>query len=371
MNPSTLQLTRIDWLAGALGGADVLTVTLADLRYRYRQFLIAVVGAGVVLAMAILMAGLADGFRVEINRTVGAVHADRWVVSHKSNGRLTAVATFAQGNVATVRKEKSVARADGVIVLPQEVARVNGKSVSVNVMAMPINGIGSPTADTGKGISKSGEVVADPHVGVKPGGDFTLGAAKFHVVGLVKDRTLDGGMPLIYMTLRDAQKVAFGGQPLVTAIATKGVPSTAPPGLDVLSNERVEHQTLQTLASAVASIRNSRTLMWVVATIIVAALIYVSALQRVRDFAVLKALGSTSAVLFMSLCIQAVTVTLIAAGFAAVACNFMKGVFNQPVVIPESAFVTLPIVAVAVGLLSSLVALRTATGADPVAAFGG
>jgi hypothetical protein len=36
-------------------------VTFADLRYRYRQFLIAVVGAGLVLAMALLISGLVEG----------------------------------------------------------------------------------------------------------------------------------------------------------------------------------------------------------------------------------------------------------------------------------------------------------------------
>jgi putative ABC transport system permease protein len=49
----------------------------------------------------------------------------------------------------------------------------------------------------------------------------------------------------------------------------------------------------------------------------------------------------------------------------------MGGLFAQPLAIPASAFFTLPMVAVVVGLLSSLVALRRATGADPAAAFGG
>ena len=49
--------------------------------------------------------------------------------------------------------------------------------------------------------------------------------------------------------------------------------------------------------------------MWAVATIIVAALIYVSALQRTRDFAVLKAVGASSMSLFVGVAIQAVLVT--------------------------------------------------------------
>jgi putative ABC transport system permease protein len=349
----------------------MLTVTLADLRYRYRQFLIAVLGAGVVLAMAILMAGLAAGFKAEINRTVSGFGADRWVVSDKSYGRLTAVATFPQSAVKAIASDAGVKQADGVVLTPQEVARINGKSVSVNVMGVTLGGLGDPLVDRGATMSKPADVVADVHVQAAIGSVIRLGSAKFHLVGTVTNRTLDGGLPILYMPLRAAQEVALGGRPLVTAVVTAGTPTKAPAGLEILGNDRVEHQTLETLASAVSSIKNTRTLMWVVATIIVAALIYVSALQRVRDFAVLKALGSSSTALFFSLCLQAVTVTLIAAGFAAVACNFMKGVFTQPVVIPSSAFVTLPVVAVAVGLLSSLVALRTAIGADPVAAFGG
>ena len=70
--------------------------------------------------------------------------------------------------------------------------------------------------------------------------------------------------------------------------------------------------------------------MWLVAAMIVGALLYVSALQRVRDFAVIKALGSSSLALFGSLALQSVVVTLLAAAFAMVVCNFMVGLFKQP-----------------------------------------
>jgi putative ABC transport system permease protein len=173
------------------------------------------------------------------------------------------------------------------------------------------------------------------------------------------------------MPLHDAQLLALGGRPLVTAVVTKGVPRTVPAGLQVLTNKGVEQRTLDALGPAISSINNSKILMWVVAGIIIASLLYVSALQRVRDFAVLKALGSSSWALFGSLALQAVIVALGAAAFAAIVCNFMGGLFAQPVDIPLSAFLALPIVAVIVGLLSSLIALRRATGADPAAAFGG
>ena len=62
---------------------------------------------------------------------------------------------------------------------------------------------------------------------------------------------------------------------------------------------------------------------------------------------------------------------LIAAAIAALLAQFMVGVFSQPVDFPASAYIELPLSAVVVGLLSSLIALRRAVAADPAKAFAG
>lgn len=349
----------------------MLSITLADLRYRYRQFLIAVLGAGVVLAMAVLLSGLADGFRSEIHATVGAVGADRWVLSEQSNGRITAVATFDESAVAQLAATPGVTRADGLVFLPQEVLHVGRRLVTANLMGVRPGGLGTPIARKGSTLRGDGQVVVDSRAAIPVGATVRLGAMRLRVVGTVSGRTLAAGTPMAYLTLSDAQAALFGGRAVVTAVVANGVPRSVPAGLAALTSGQVEAHTLATLASGVASIKNSRTLMWVVAAIIIAALIYVSALQRVRDFAVLKALGSSSLALFGSLCLQAVVVTLLAAGLGMILSTFMSGVFSQPVTVPTSAYTTLPLVAVIVGLVASLIALRRATGADPVAAFAG
>ena len=120
-----------------------------------------------------------------------------------------------------------------------------------------------------------------------------------------------------------------------------------------------------------SSINNSKLFMWVIAAVIVASLVYVTALERTRDFAVLKALGASSGKLYLGLAFQAVLVALIAAVIAVVLAQFMTGIFSQPVVYPTSAYITLPLSAILVGLLASLIALRRAVGADPAKAFAG
>jgi putative ABC transport system permease protein len=348
----------------------MLGATFADLRYRYRQFVIAVVGAGVVLGMALLLSGMAAGFRVEIDRTVGAVRADRWVMPATAQGRFTAVSLFPQADVAAVAHTPGVTAAAPLVVLPSQQVRIGNATHSVVVIGVAPGSLGDPKVSRGSGLTRSGQVVSDTLISAGVGSIATIDGRNFEVVGTVHDRSLLGGTAIMYVPIADAQQMALNGRPLVTAVAVQGTPRTAPSGLVVLTNGSVEQQTLALLSGGVASINNSRILMWGVAAIIVASLLYVTALQRRRDFAVLKALGSSTSALFVSVAVQSVAVTVAAAAFGAVVCNFMHGLFTQPIVIPTSAFLTLPLVAVVVGLLASLVALRSATRADPASAFG-
>lgn len=348
----------------------MVAVTLADLLYRYRQFLIAILGAGVVMAMALLLAGLIGGITAETQNTVGGVGANYWVLTHGSDGRIAAVGVFPQSDEAAIASAPGVTRADSLVVLPQEILRAGDTTNTVNVFGVTVGGMGSPRVTSGQPLSGSGQAVANTNAGVSVGDHIEIGTSSFRVVGLVTGRTLLGGSPMVYITVHDAQLLGFGGRPLVTAVAISGNPATVPVGLQVFSTSVIEQRTIDALAGAVSSIKNTRVLMFAVAAIIIAALLYVSALQRVRDFAVLKALGSSTAALLASLAMQAVIVSLLAAAFACIICNFMGGIFQQQVAIPTSAYYTLPIAAIVVGLFSSLVALRQATGADPAAAFG-
>lgn len=349
----------------------MLSLTLADLRYRYRQFLIAVLGAGVVLAMAMLLSGLAAGFRVEIHDTIQAVGADRWLMSAQSGGRVTAVSTFDERLVSLAGAEPGVSAANGIAFLPDEVLRSGSALVTANVMGVGPGRLGQPGAQQGHGLAAPGEMVVGTGAHLGLGRAVLLGSTRFTVVGTLSDRALGAGIPMVYVGLPDAQRALLGGQRVVTAVVADGVPTRIPAGLTSLTSDQVVDATLKTLAGGISSIKNARVLMWVVAVIIVAALVYVSALQRVRDFAVLKALGSSSAMLFAMLALEAVLVTLFAGVVGLGLSTVMTGIFAQTVDVPASAYYTLPIVAIAVGIGASLIAVRRATSADPVTAFGG
>jgi putative ABC transport system permease protein len=346
----------------------MLVITFRDLLYRYRQFLIAVIGAGVVFAMALLLTGLANSFRVEVERTVASVGADAWVLPDGSTGPFTTFGALPMDTVDEVVAMAGVEEADPMVIVPTTTT-IDGEVRSLRLLGHRLGGLGTPEVVDGRSARENGEIVVDDRLGVDVGERVDLAGTELTVVGVAHGLTLLGGIPNVYGSIDDVQDVAFQGAPLITTVVTTGTPTEPTTDLAILTSEQVEEDTIHAMTDAVASIENSRTLMWVVAAIIVAALMYVSSLERLRDFAVLKSLGSSSRLLFFGVAVQAVTITLLAAAFALVASQVLKPMFPLPIVMPSSAFIVLPVIAVVVGLLSSLVALRRAIAVDPSSAF--
>jgi putative ABC transport system permease protein len=276
----------------------VLAITVRDLQFRARQFLIAVIGAGLVFAMTLLLAGMAASFHTEITHTVRSLAVDAWVLPRGTSGPFTDVGAMPASAVAAVAALPGVTAAGPVEVSP-EAAQAGTHYLRITMIGAPPGGLGSVVPGRGRRVAASGEAVADTRAHAPIGGTIVVAGRTFSVVGLVSGHTLNGGSPDVWVSLHDAEAVLFGDRALVTGVVTRGVPGAAPAGDEVLTDAAVERDTLRPMQSAVQSVDNSRQFMWVVAAVIVAALVYVSSLQRVRDFAVLKAMGASSLSLFV------------------------------------------------------------------------
>jgi putative ABC transport system permease protein len=355
--------------SGRKNGPRVLAITIADLRHRLRQFLIAVVGAGVVFALALLLTGMAAGFSREIARTVATTGADTWLVPEGASGPFTSSLAIAGSTVGEVAGLPGVEHADGMVNSLQTVLKPGG--ARERVMMVGSDALGGVRPADGRRVRTAYEAVVDRRLDLSVGDSFVLGGRTFAVVGVADGLTLYGGSPDVLVDLSAAQAVLFEGQDLVTAVAVRGVPGSVPAGLTSMGRQAVEKDSLGPMKDAVSSVDNSRLLMWVIAIIIVAALVYVSALQRTRDFAVMKAVGASTWHLFLGVAIQAVLISLAAAVFAVSTAWIFRPAYRVPVEVPTNAYLLLPVVAVVVGVLSSLVALRRAVTVDPALAFGG
>jgi putative ABC transport system permease protein len=112
-------------------------------------------------------------------------------------------------------------------------------------------------------------------------------------------------------------------------------------------------------------------LLWIVATGIVGSMVYLSALERSRDFAVFKATGATNRSLLAGLLLQAAVLAAASAVVAVVVAWLLVPSFPFTVQIPAALYLRLAAIVTAVGVLASLAGLRQAVKVQPALAFGG
>ena len=93
---------------------------------------------------------------------------------------------------------------------------------------------------------------------------------------------------------------------LLTAVVSEGVPASAPSNLRLLTPAQVTANMTKPLAKAAQVVGLIEIFLWLIAASIIGSVIYVSALEKTRDFAVLKATGASDGQLMTTLALQAV-----------------------------------------------------------------
>lgn len=339
----------------------MFTAALRDLWWRRRRFAIAILAAGLVFAMSLVMSGLAASFSREVDRVVGALDATTYYAAEGATG------PFYSG--ALLPAAAAPKGASGVLF---SVVSVNGPHGVVQVLVFGVEpgGVGSPVASKGQPLGGPGEAVASTRFGVDVGGSVTVGSASFRVVGTAKKLTLLGGQPAIFLSLSDAQQLFAGGQPLAKFFLSRGS-DPAPAGLTAFTRAQTRTDLMRPIKSASSSITFVTVLLWVVAACIIGSVVLLSAMERTRDFAVFKATGASTRSIGAGLLFQALVLAFVASLIAMVIGYLLAPRFPMTIEIPASAVVTLPVVALVIGAIASLAGLRRSTAISPAAAFGG
>jgi putative ABC transport system permease protein len=346
----------------------LLFVSLRDLQWRRRRFIIGVLATGLVFALALVLSGVDGSFKNEVGRTVNAFSVDRWIVSSKAYGPFTSSVLFPEERVNDVAREPGV-EAEPIVVTHFTVSVPDAKDL--NVIGVKPGGIVAPDVKDGRDIRASGEMVVDKLLGVDVGENVDVGGSRFRVVGRTSGVSYFAGQPVAFVPLEDAQRLGLGGAKLATAIVTRGAVDDVPSDLKVMTNEEAIADLRRPMEKATGTISLINVLLWIVAAGIIGSILYLQALERTRDFAVFKATGVTSRSLVGGLAFQAIVLAIFSA-IAALAISFLIKPFVPTLVeVPTSAYVVLPIVAVLVGLLASVGGLRRAVTVDPALAFGG
>jgi putative ABC transport system permease protein len=316
--------------------------------------------------------GISSGFDVEAARTVRQLRVDEWIVDRGAVGPFLGSSPMAATRLDEVARLPGVTRVVNTV-FTRKVILTSGEPIDVNLFGAPPGALGLPAAMSGRAPSRAGEIAISTtlhHYGI--GARLALAGHEFTVVGKVPDSTALAGVPNVFLTLADAQLVAFDGQPVVSALAVEGtIGAGLPSDLTVISNSAARADLLRALKQARASIYLTAVLSWIVAAMIIGAVIYLSVIERLRDFAVFKAIGLSTRSILGGLALQAVLLSLGAALIGSGVAALLGPNLSLPVSVTWHVYVLLPVVAVVVGLLASVAGLRRAVAVDPAVAFGG
>ena len=339
-----------------------------DLQFRRRRVAIAVVSTGLVLSLSLVMTGISASFRNEVRNGLRPFGAQGWLRPTAANGVLIASSPF-EAATAPTAAQLGVTRADPVLFRNTSVGR--GEKDRIAYFGVVRGGLGDPKPTKGKRLAKDGDIILDQKLEKTIGDSISIGGRTFNVVGIVRHRSMLAGVPISYVSIGDAQKLAFGGRPLANTVAVSETPATLPAGWALDTQADVETEMLQPLLEAMKTIDLVRGLLLLVAALIVGSVMYLQSLERSRDFAVLKATGSSTASVGGSLALQAVFLTIVASLLGIVIATLLAPMFPMNVEIPTLSFAVLPLIAIAIGVLASITGLRRTLKIEPAFAFRG
>lgn len=350
--------------------AGMLFAALRDMQWRKRRFVIAIISTGLVFAMTLVLTGLANGFRVEARCTVDSLGVDGFVVRSGAAGPFLGASPFIPVDLAQIAGAPGVVAA-APLGTAASIIKEGASTRNTTAFGAPAHGPGMPSVAQGRVPSTPDEVAASSTLGRHVGDDLQVGGRTLRIVGIVANSTSLAKMPNIFLTTEGLQRLAYNGQPLVTSIGIVGAPQQLPNGYQVLDRAAGFGDLMRPMKAAIDAITIVAVLLWIVAALIVGSVVYLSALERLRDFAVFKAIGVPTRSILAGLVLQAVVLALLAAALGVIFCQLLAPIFPMNVTVPVSAYAALPVVAIVIGLVASAAGLRRAVAVDPALAFGG
>ena len=355
----------------------MIRISLRDLQWRRRRFVIVVLVASLAFGLALVMTGVTHQLSNEGTNTVALFGADQWVVADGVKGPFTTSQLIDGGLSETIATRPGVEAASPILVgrtlIGDKDVNVIGYDPGSEILPLKLaDALASVTDASGAAAG----AVADERFAYGVGESFDLGGAAIPVVAQVSETSFYFSMPTVFLPLPVVQHLLYADQDVTSAIVVTGHLTQADAAdlagpVSLLGNDDVRADYDRVLKSTKDTIGIINTLLWLMAAGIVAAIVYVSVLERTRDFATLKAIGTSNRALVGGLIGQAAIVSLASAVVSVGVARAISPTFSFPVSVPNGAYIQMVVVAMVVGVIASLAGIRRITRIDPALAFGG
>jgi len=400
-----------------------------DILHSWGKFVFTGMGLGLLIGVTLIMAGVYRGMVDDGQALLDNSGADLWVVQQDTQGPYAESSSLADDAWRMVRSVPGVAETANVTYFTMQVRHADtrhdhsGQDVRAMVVGMAPTGQAAtagwpPHLVAGRHVVRSHyEAVADVAAGFALGEEITLRRHRYRVVGLTQRMVSSSGDPMVFIPLKDAQEAQFlkdndaiwrqrartasnrafnrpGQQQVLDAVNASQASSTSvnavlvrlAPGADadavadtiarakrltVFTRAQMQEVLVSKLiATSARQIGMFLVILAAVSAAIVAFIIYTLTMDKIREIAVLKLIGTRNRTIAWMILQQALALGLIGFAVGKISATFSAPIFPKYVLLlPQDSLAALGTVLV-ICALASVVAIRIALRIDPAQAIG-
>ncbi len=397
-----------------------MDLAIRDLKLHKGRFLATIIGVGLLFTIVLTMNGLYRGNVYEGTALIAHTGPDLWVVERDRGGPFNEQSSMPEFFHYSLAAVPGVEQASPFIYYPVE-REIMGETRRFSIVGYDVfSGLGGPRQLTqGRPIKHAHyEMVAHEKLGVKLGDRVPLGLHTFTVVGLTREAVASDGEALVYLSLEDAQEFLFqrdnqevrnqrerqrrsltgGGmtpqeaekllprlQPdthTINAILVKLAPGADPARVaqhirDWLyfsvftTQEEIDLVVRGKLARMTAQLGFFRILLMVVAVVIISLVIYTFTMEKIRSIAVMKLIGAPNWVIARMILEESLLMTVSSFGFGLLVIYNIADLFPRKILIMAPDTMATFAVALAGGILASVLGIWQVLKTEPALALGG
>lgn len=393
-----------------------------DILHSWGKFVFTGVGLGLLIGVTLTMAGVYRGMVDDGKALLDNSGADLWVVQRGTLGPYAESSSIDDDLYRGILSIPGVADAANVTYLTMQI-RDGDRDVRAMLVGIapggPANPGWPPYLVAGRQITRSHyEAVADVATGLKLGDIISIRRNRYAVVGLTRRMVSSSGDPMIFVPLKDAQEAQFlkdNDAILRNRRRTEANPSFNRPNVPGLLDSVITSQTTNPYVNAVlvtvkpdrtpgevaAAIRRWKRLttytrqqmeeilvgkliatsakqigmflviLAIVSAAIVAFIIYTLTMDKIREIAVLKLIGTRNRTIASMILQQAIALGLIGFVVGKTTATFAAPYFPKYVLLVPEDSVAGFLAILAICAMASIIAIRIALKVDPAEAIGG
>ena len=393
-----------------------------DILHAWGKFLLTGIGLGLLIGVTLTMAGVYRGMVDDGKVLLNNSGADLWVVQQGTLGPYAESSSLPDDLWRDISALPGVAQAANVTYLTMQV-RQGERDVRAMVVGVTAGGPGTPgwppQLVAGRQITRGHyEAVADLASGFRLGEELEIRRNRYRVVGQTRRMVSSSGDPMVFIPLKDAQQAQFlkdNDAIWMQRRRTANNPAFNRPGvpglLDAVNTAQADNQSVNAvlvrlapghaaadvagpirrwkrltvydrpqmesilvgklIATSAKQIGMFLVILAAVSAAIVAFIIYTLTMDKIREIAVLKLIGTRNRTIAGMILQQALVLGVIGFVVGKITASFAAPLFPKHVLLVPGDSVLGFAAVLLLCVAASVVAIRMALKVDPAEAIGG